>query len=215
MTARPLIVGILLALLTTGAWPAAVRAEKGKADVVLRNGKIYTADPGRSMRQAIALESWCPPGPIDTHIHPIFGTFNRSKCSLAGVKATIDALKPVVQTCLAKEPGDADDWFEAVQLDNYGFSAAAKDLDCIEAKKPIALWGTVWVNNRGLALLGVSAATPDPLGGKIARDASGTPTGSFADSAAIFVSEKDPTTGSLESGKRADLVVLERREIGG
>ena len=96
----------------------------------------------------------------------------------------------MVQTCLAKEPGDADDWFEAVQLDNYGFSAAAKDLDCIEAKKPIALWGTVWVNNRGLALLGVSAATPDPLGGKIARDASGTPTGSFADSAAIFVSEK-------------------------
>ena len=73
----------------------------------------------------------------------------------------------------------------------------------------------MWVNNRGLALLGVSAATPDPLGGKIARDASGTPTGSFADSAAIFVSEKDPTTGSLESGKRADLVVLERREIGG
>jgi len=59
----------------------------------------------------------------------------------------------------------------------------------------------VWVNNRGLALLGVSAATPDPPGGKIARDASGTPTGSFADSAAIFVSEKDATIGSLESGK--------------
>jgi len=96
------------------------------------------------------------------------------------VKATIDALKPVVQTCLAKEPGDADDWFEAVQLDNCGFSAAAKDLNSIEAKKLIALWGTVWVNNRGLALLGVSAATPDPPGGKIARDASGT---SFADSA--------------------------------
>ena len=72
-----------------------------------------------------------PPGLIDTHIPPIFGTVNRSKCSLAGVKATIDALKPVVQTCLAKEPGDADDWFEAVQLDNYGFSAAAKDLDSI------------------------------------------------------------------------------------
>ena len=30
-------------------------AEKGKADVVLRNGKIYTADPARSMRQATAF----------------------------------------------------------------------------------------------------------------------------------------------------------------
>jgi len=90
---------------------------------------------------------------------------------------------------------------EAVQLDNCGFSAAAKDLNSIEAKKLIALWGTVWVNNRGLALLGVSAATPDSPGGKIALDASGTPTGSFAYIAAIFVSEKDATIGSLESGK--------------
>jgi hypothetical protein len=29
--------------------------KKGKADVVLRNGKIYTADPARSIRQAIAF----------------------------------------------------------------------------------------------------------------------------------------------------------------
>ena len=95
-----------------------------------------------------------------------------------------------------KEPGGSDDWFEAAQLDNYGFSATAKDLDSIEATRPIALEGndghTVWVNSRGLALLGVTADTPDPRGGKIARDASGAPTGSFADSAAIFVAEKIP-----------------------
>src|SRR6478672_9100260 len=90
-------------------------AEKGKADVVLNNGKIYTADPARSMRQAIAFTGHTiaavgndadvapligastkvvplhgkllPPGLIDTHIPSIFGTVNRSKCSLAGVKA--------------------------------------------------------------------------------------------------------------------------------
>ena len=38
----------------------------------------------------------------------------------------------------------------------------------------------------------MTAETPDPPGGKIARDASGAPSGSFADSAAIFVSEKIP-----------------------
>jgi predicted amidohydrolase YtcJ len=74
------------------------------------------------------------------------------------VKATIDALKPVIKDCLAKDQGGADDWFEAAQLDNYGFSATAKDLDTIEAARPVALWGndghTVWVNSRGLALLG-------------------------------------------------------------
>ena len=199
--------------------------EQAKADVVLRNGKIYTADPARSVRQALAFTGntivavgddadvapligpktkvvdlagkLVLPGLIDTHIHPIIGALNGAKCSLAGVKATIDTLKPVIKDCLAKDQGSADEWFEAAQLDNYGFSATAKDLDTIETKRPVALWGndghTVWVNSRGLALLGVTAETPDIPGGKIARDAKGAPTGYFADRASIFVDEKIPS----------------------
>lgn len=200
---------VVIATLVSCLWLANARAtEDGKADIVLRNGKIYTADQARSIQQAIAFKGntivsvgtdaevapligatttvvdlkgkLVLPGMIDTHIHPIFGAVNRAKCSLAGVKATLDALKSAIQACL--EPGGADDWFEAVQLDNYGFAATAKDLDSIEATRPLALWGndghTVWVNSRGLELLGVSAATQDPAGGKIARDGSGAPTGS-------------------------------------
>ena len=154
------------------------------------------------------------PGLIDTHIHPIIGALNGAKCSLAGVKATIETLKPVIRDCLAKDQGGADDWFEAVQLDNYGFSATAKDVDGIEASRPVALWGndghTVWVNSRGLALLGVTAETPDPPGGKIARDATGAPSGSFADSAAIFVDEKIPSP-SLE--EKAALTAAELKKM--
>ena len=73
------------------------------------------------------------PGLIDTHIHPIIGALNGAKCSLAGVKATIDTLKPSVRACLAKDDAGADEWFEAAQLDNYGFSATAQDVDTIEA----------------------------------------------------------------------------------
>jgi predicted amidohydrolase YtcJ len=214
-----------LALLVSCLWTADASAgEQGKADVVLHNGKIYTADSDRSIKQAIAFSGntilavgndrdmekligpatnvvdlggkLVLPGLIDTHIHPIIGAVNGAKCSLAGMKATIETLKPVIQDCLAKDEGGADEWFEAAQLDNYGFQATAKDLDTIEAKRPIALEGndghTVWVNSRGLELLGVTAETPDPRGGKIERDASGGPTGSFADSAAIFVAEKIP-----------------------
>ena len=177
---------VVIVSLVSCLWLDDVRAtEDGKADVVLRNGKIYTADPARSIRQSIALKrntiiavgddkDMTPligsgtkvidlggklvlPGLIDTHIHPIIGALNGAKCSLAGVKATIDALKLVVQDCLRKDQGGADDWFEAAQLDNYGFSATAKDVDTIEASRPVALWGndghTVWVNSRGLALL--------------------------------------------------------------
>lgn len=65
-----------------------------------------------------------------------------------------------------------------MQLDNYGFSATEKDVDKIEATRPLALWGndghTVWVNSRGLELTGVTAETPDPPGGarlvKVSKD---------------------------------------------
>jgi predicted amidohydrolase YtcJ len=217
--------GSILALLAWLSSAGAEAEEQAKADVVLRNGKIYTADPARSVRQALAFTGntivavgddadvapligpktkvvdlagkLVLPGLIDTHIHPIIGALNGAKCSLAGVKATIDTLKPVIQDCLAKDQAGADAWFEAAQLDNYGFSATANDLDGIETKRPVALWGndghTVWVNSRGLALLGVTAETPDIPGGKIGRDAKGAPTGYFADRASIFVDEKIPS----------------------
>ena len=225
MTARGYAGGIVAAvLLGTFAYSGGLAAEDGKADVALRNGKVYTADPARSIKQAIAFTGntiiavgtdadvekligpstkvvdlagkLVLPGMIDTHIHPIIGAIDRSKCSLEGVKATIATLKPVLRACIAKAPGGPDGWFEAVQLDNYGFSATAKDLDEIEVERPMALGGndghTVWVNSKGLALLGVTGETPDPPGGKIARDASGAPTGSFTDAAATIVTDKLP-----------------------
>ncbi|MGH6826691.1 amidohydrolase, partial [Methyloceanibacter sp.] len=233
--------GAILALLAWGSSAGAGAEEQAKADVVLRSGKIYTADPARSIKQAIAFRGntilavgtdrdmatligadtkvidldgkLVLPGLIDTHIHPILGAVDRSKCSLAGVKANIDALKPVIEACLAKEPGGADNWFEAVQLDNYGFSATAKELDRIEAKRPIALEGndghTIWVNSRGLELSGVTASTPDPPGGKIARNATGEPTGSFTDSAATLITGKIPVP-PLEERAAATAAELKR-----
>ena len=229
-----------LAVMVSSLW--SVATEAAEADVVLRNGKIYTADKTRSIRQVVAFKGntivavgddkdMAPliasgtkvidlggklvlPGLIDTHIHPIMGALNGAKCSLAGVKASIETLKPVIKNCLSEDHGGADDWFEAAQLDNYGFSATAKDVDFIEASRPVALWGndghTVWVNSRGLALLGVTAETPDPPGGKISRDAKGAPSGSFADSAAIFVDEKIPSP-SLE--EKAALTAAELKKM--
>jgi predicted amidohydrolase YtcJ len=177
---------------------------KPQADMVLWNGKIYTADRVRSRQQAIALKGnsivavgddaevktligpatkvvdlggkLVLPGLIDTHVHPIDGALNGTKCCLAkaGEPPTLEALKPVIQECLAKDPGGADDWLEAVQLYNYGFDATACDLDSIEKERPIALQGndghTVWVNSRGLELL--KKNTPNLKDGN-ACDASG------------------------------------------
>jgi len=221
-------------------WLDDVRAaEDRKADVVLRNGKIYTADPARSIRQSIAFTGnrivavgddpeiapligpstevvdlggkLVLPGLIDTHIHPIV---NGENCSLAGVKPAIEALKIKIQECLAKEPGGADDWFEAVQLDNYGFQATVRDLDRIEKTRPIALHGNdghiVWVNSRGLALLGITTDMPNPRCGEIVRDASGAPTGAFADDAVDLVARQIPPRPVEE---RASLTAAELKNM--
>ena len=241
MTALRTTVAACVALLSCPVLNPA-EATEGKADVVLQNGKIYTADPTRSIAQAIAFtgstilavgndEDMVPligattqtvdlqgklvlPGMIDTHIHPIFGAVDRLKCSLAGVPARIEALKPVVQACLAKEPGGPDKWFEAVQLDNYGFSATARDLDSIESARPLVLEGndghTAWVNSRGLELVGIAAATPDPPSGKIVRDVSGTPTGAFIDNATALVLDKIPEPSVEE---RAALTMAELKSM--
>jgi predicted amidohydrolase YtcJ len=242
MTALRTTVVACVALLASCPVLNPAEATEGKADVVLQNGKIYTADPTRSIVQAIAFtgntivavgkdEDMAPligattqtvdlrgrlvlPGMIDTHIHPIFGTVDRLKCSLAGVPARIEALKPVIQACLAKEPGGPDKWVEAVQLDNYGFSSMARDLDSIESARPLVLEGndghTAWVNSRGRELIGITAATPDPPGGKIVRDVSGTPTGAFIDNATALVLDKIPEP-SVE--KRAALTAVELKNM--
>ena len=242
MTALRTTIAACVALLASCPGHNPAQATEGKADVVLQNGKIYTADPTRSIAQAIAFtgntivavgkdEDMAPligaatqtvdlqgklvlPGMIDTHIHPIFGAVDRLKCSLAGFPARIEVLKPVIQTCLAKEPGGPDKWFEAVQLDNYGFSATALDLDSIESARPLVLEGndghTAWVNSRGLELVGIAAATPDPPGGKIVRDVSGTPTGSFIDNATALVLDKIPEPSVEE---RAALTAVELKNM--
>ena len=190
---RVQVVAVIVSLVSCLSLYDVRAAENGKADVVLRHGKIYTADPARSFQQSIAFTGnsivavgddqdvepligtgtkvidlggkLVLPGLIDTHTHPIDGAINDTKCSLAdvGQPPTLEALRPAIEKCLDKEPGGANDWLEAVQLYNYGFEATAQDLDSIEKKRPIALDGndghTMWVNSRGLKLLGVTDTT--------------------------------------------------------
>jgi predicted amidohydrolase YtcJ len=213
-----------LAALASAAATAPRAADDGKADVVFTNGRIYTVDPARSVQQALAVTGntitavgsdaeiapligsatqvvdlggkFVMPGMIDAHSHPVIGAVNASKCSLADVQPTIEAIKPVIRKCLADRPATGDGWLEVVQLYNYGFEATAKDFDTIEADRPLAVGGndghTLWANTRALELAGITAATEDPPGGKITRDASGNPTGAFADTAALLVLKHVP-----------------------
>ncbi len=56
-----------------------------------------------------------------------------------------------------------------------------------------------WLNSRALAAAGITKATPDPVGGRIERDAAGNPSGVLVDSAMELVERKVPAATTAES----------------
>jgi predicted amidohydrolase YtcJ len=70
------------------------------------------------------------------------------------------------------------------------------DLDAASTDHPISLTRTcghvMVANSRALALAGITAATPDPPGGVIVRDAAGEPTGVLQETAMALVSQLIP-----------------------
>jgi hypothetical protein len=84
---------------------------------------------------------------------------------------------------------DQNDWPEK------RFPSAAT-LDAATGGRPAFLrridGHAAWVNTRALELAGVTAATPDPSGGRILRDDAGRPTGVLVDAAMELVSAKIP-----------------------
>ena len=63
----------------------------------------------------------------------------------------------------------------------------AADIDAVVADRPVLLdridGHAVWANSRAMEIAGITNDTPDPVGGKIVRDANGKATGIFIDKA--------------------------------
>ncbi len=89
------------------------------------------------------------------------------------------------------QPATEVKWIQIANVNPTNFVATAADLDRISATRPVALHGadghTEWVNSKALQLAGITAATPDPAGGKIERDAHGNPTGFLMDAAQYLI----------------------------
>lgn len=69
-----------------------------------------------------------------------------------------------------------------------------EDLDAITADKPIVIYDvshhSIWTNSAGLAIGGITRDTESPMGGMIAKDENGEPSGYLTDSAMTLVTEK-------------------------
>lgn len=133
------------------------------------------------------------PGLIDGHMHPLEAGRQLLQCSLNYESLTIEQLQQRVQACLDHSTSnDPNAWLEVVSwfqesMRPAGVKTSRATLDVLKTARPIILRSsfghTVLANTRALELAKITASTPDPVGGKIWRDANGEPTGVLEDAA--------------------------------
>jgi predicted amidohydrolase YtcJ len=169
--------------------------------LAIRDGRIVYvgSDQGLTLYIGAATVSvnlkgrFVMPGLIDGHMHPLEGGAALLKCNLNYESLTVAKFQQRVQACLdhtsSEEP---DGWLEVVNwfqesMRPAGVKTSRATLDALKTRRAIIVRSsfghTVLANSRALALAKITAATPDPLGGKIWRDEAGEPAGPLEDAA--------------------------------
>lgn len=145
------------------------------------------------------------PGLIDAHMHPFEGGQQLAKCNLEYRTQTVAQFQAAIQACLDRTPSEEPNgWLEVVNwnqevMQPAGIVTNRGMLDGLRTSRPIIVLSSQGhaglANSRALELAGITAATPDPVGGRLFRAPDGTPTGLLDEPAAYqMVTAKLPAT---------------------
>ena len=138
------------------------------------------------------------PGFIDTHLHPIALVYFDMNADLRGVRS-IAALQQVLRDAAARQaPGE---WLVGLQLEEQDLVErrlpTRSEIDAACADRPVVLLkhdGHSSVgNSQALAAAAIDARTPDPPGGRIDRNADGTPSGACREAASQLLLSAVPS----------------------
>ncbi|MET9959221.1 amidohydrolase [Streptomyces sp. NPDC006326] len=199
----------------TGAAGGGAPAE---AVAVGRDGRILATGSGASLRRYAGRDTevvdaggnTVMSGIHDGHVHPL-GAGDRSlRPSLEGAETTAAELRALLSGFLADTGGadaEPDRWlvvedWNPVGLLPTGTTPHHTVLDALATRRPVALVGgdghNLWVNRRALEIAGITAATPDPVGGRIVKGPDGQPTGVLKDDAQDLVKRHIPQPSRAE-----------------
>ena len=159
------------------------------------------------------------PGLIDAHGHVMNLGTNLLQANLVGTQSLAAALS-TVKTYAAAHPKNpwilGRGWNQVIW--NLGRFPTAKELDAVIADRPALLervdGHATWANSRALALAGIDKNTPDPVGGRIERDAQGNPTGVFVDAASNLLLAKVPPATPEQLAGALDSALAEMASVG-
>ena len=152
------------------------------------------------------------PGFQDAHCHPIFAGIDLLRCPLHDYHLA-DEYLDVIASYAAANP-DAE-WIlgGGWSMSSFpGGNPRREALDRVTGGRPAFFDSRdghdAWVNTAALARAGIDRATPDPVDGRIERDADGSPTGALHEGAMTLVTRRMPVVTAADN-ERALLIAQE------
>ncbi|MEU3721411.1 amidohydrolase [Streptomyces sp. NPDC031705] len=188
------------------------------AVAVGRDGRILAAGgdaevrrlAGRDTEVVDARGATLMSGIHDGHVHPL-GAGDRSlRPSLEGALTTAAQLTEILTGFLADTGGagaEPDTWLVVEDWNPVGLLPAGTLphhalLDALPTRRPVVLVGgdghNLWASQRALDVAGITAATPDPPGGRIVKGPDGQPSGVLKDDAQELVKRHVPAPTRAE-----------------
>jgi predicted amidohydrolase YtcJ len=185
--------------ITLDAKGAVVRFEALQIDPYGKVVAVYAKGQKRPKKLVWRLDlkgATIVPGMIDAHGHFMGLGFQQLQLDLSATTSLDDALARIGDYATKSRAK----WVlgrgwnqEAWKLGRF---PTATDLDRAVSDRPVWLervdGHAGWANSKALELAGITAATKDPAGGRIERDASGKPTGVLVDAATELVAKVVP-----------------------
>ncbi len=136
------------------------------------------------------------PGFQDAHVHAVTGGVELGQCDLTGTTDPAEYLARI--DAYARAHPDAG-WIVGGgwSMESFPGGVPGRDLlDTVVGDRPVYLTNRdhhgAWVNSRALELAGITAGTPDPVDGRIDRDAGGAPVGGLQEGAMALVEDLVP-----------------------
>ncbi len=131
------------------------------------------------------------PGFADAHNHNAFGGIERNACDLTDCSNAAEALAKIAAYADANPDvewivggGWRMPWFD-------GGTPLRGQLDEIVPDRPVYLLNAdhhgAWANTRALEIAGITAETPDPVDGRIEREADGYPAGTLQEGVTAYI----------------------------
>lgn len=144
------------------------------------------------------------PGLTDAHGHLMGLGFGLMQADLVGSRSLEEA-QARVRDFASRHPQAewivGSGWNQVIW--NLGRFPTAAELDAAVADRPAWLervdGHAGWANTAALRRAGIDRSTPDPVGGRIERDADGEPTGVLVDAAMSLVGGKIPPADAAQS----------------